>query len=96
MTIGTIESAIYIFRFIEGDILTQKKAIACSLLRTDARHSLTQEIFALDNVYVICGGFNGVIDFFIIKGKLNFSEEPILEYQRSDLPKLPSKCKLSK
>lgn len=93
MTIGTLDSALYVFRFIESDILTQKEPIACTLARTDARNALTHEIIALTNVYVICGGSNGAIDFFLIKDESDFSVAPILVYQRPDFLELPSKRK---
>ncbi|GAA5798691.1 hypothetical protein HPULCUR_004096 [Helicostylum pulchrum] len=101
LTIGTLDSAIYVIRFTFADILKEKdnQALACALIRTDARNAITQEIVVLNqqskspaNVLLLCGGSNGVIDFFLIKGDSNIEKEPVLEYQRHDLIKLPSKC----
>lgn len=104
MTIGTLDSAIYVIRFTFADILKEKEdnqALACALIRTDARNAITQEIVVLNqqsnspaNVLLLCGGSNGVIDFFLMKGDSNIEKEPVLEYQRHDLIKLPSKCKV--
>lgn len=95
MTIGTMDSALYVSRFIASDILTQKEPLACTLARTDARNALTQEILVRANsMYVICGGSNGAMDFFLIKDDPDFSAPLILEYQRPDFLDLPSKCKL--
>ncbi|GAA5808442.1 hypothetical protein MFLAVUS_001833 [Mucor flavus] len=101
LTIGTLDSAIYVIRFTFADILKEKEdnqALACALIRTDARNAITQEIVVLNqqsnspaNVLLLCGGSNGVIDFFLMKGDSNIEKEPVLEYQRHDLIKLPSK-----
>lgn len=94
MTIGTLDSALYVFRFLANNILTQKKTIPCTLARTDARNALTQEILVqADTKYVICGGSNGAMDFFLIKDDPDFSVAPVLEYKRPDFLDFPSKCK---
>ncbi|KAG2213362.1 hypothetical protein INT47_009035 [Mucor saturninus] len=49
MTIGTLDSALYVFRFIDSQILTQKETIACTLARTDARTALTQKVLVQAN-----------------------------------------------
>ncbi|KAG2230223.1 hypothetical protein INT48_002093, partial [Thamnidium elegans] len=95
-----VNSAIYVIRLTFADILQEKdsQTLACTLIRTDARNAITQEIVVLNqrskspaNVLLLCGGTNGVLDFFLIKGDSNVENEPILEYQRHDLIKLPSK-----
>jgi hypothetical protein len=116
MTIGTLDSAIYVVRFISSDILVDvdeeideskdkekkivTKVLSCGLARTDARNAITQEIIvlnnqskALANLYVICAGSNGIMDFFLLKGDADINTEPVLEYQRHDVIELPSNCK---
>lgn len=77
------------------------KVLTCGLARTDARNAITQEIIVLNNqsktpanVYIICGGFNGIMDFFLLRGNANIYSEIVLEYQRHDLLDLPSKSKM--
>lgn len=74
------------------------RPIPCALIRTDAKNALSQEFIVLDNrdVYLVCGGFNGAIDFFLIKNSTDVSleEEPELQYVRHQLIKLPTNRKL--
>ncbi|KAI7904256.1 uncharacterized protein BX663DRAFT_504435 [Cokeromyces recurvatus] len=95
-TIGTKDSAIYVFRFTMDMILSNESCLACALLRTDAKNALTQHVIVHHNqskspanVYVVCGGFNGIIDFFLLQGG-PIQDEPKLEFNRHQLGKLPS------
>jgi hypothetical protein len=78
--------------------LKKNTPIPCALTRTDAKNALSQEFIVLDNqgVYLACGGFNGIIDFFLIKtdGCSLLEQEPELKYVRHQLIKLPTNCKL--
>jgi hypothetical protein len=112
MTIGTMDSALYVARFTSSDIIKKKeeelekvavktKILTCGLARTDARNAITQEIIVLNSqsktpacVYIICAGYNGIMDFFLLKDDADIVNEVILEYQRHVLVELPSNCKI--
>lgn len=104
VTIGTLDSAIYVFR-ITGDTRLFEKQVNeahtfnFTLLRTDARNAITQQILELEhesksppNVYLICGGFNGVLDFFLLKSNSIEDLEPDLQFIRHGIDKLPTNC----
>lgn len=102
MTIGTLDSAVYVARFTFNDIMD--KSLGCALIRTDGRNAITQEVIGLtqqqstkspDDLLLLSGGFNGALDFFLIKGDTNILNIPVLEYQRHYLLELPSKCKIA-
>lgn len=116
LTVGTLDSAIYVSRFFMSDMLsigeveqeqaeteeeeTNKdiKPLSCTLLRTDARSAITQQIVTLHNqsktpadIYLVCGGSNGVLDFFLMQSDADITVEPKLQFQRHEYVKLPSK-----
>lgn len=75
------------------------KPFACTLLRTDARSALTQEIVPLYtqsktpvDIYIVCGGSNGVLDFFLMQNEADTTAKPKIQFQRHEFVKLPSKC----
>lgn len=75
------------------------KPLACTLLRTDARGAITQQIVPLHNqsktpadIYLVCGGSNGVLDFFLMHSDTDITVESKLQFQRHEYVKLPSKC----
>ncbi|KAG1457533.1 hypothetical protein G6F46_007208 [Rhizopus delemar] len=83
LTIGTLDSALYVIRVNSTTLLESEWP--CILARTDARSALTQSVLVTNNtVYVIVGGSNGVLDIFLLKqGKR-------LEFCRHQLLQLPS------
>ncbi|KAI8647670.1 hypothetical protein BD408DRAFT_439112 [Parasitella parasitica] len=96
VTLGTLDSAIYVFR-ITAEMMTEKQPLACALLRSDARNSITQQLIVLDtqskspaDVYMMCGGSNGIIDFFLVKADCKVENEPIIDFVSHQLGKLPS------
>ncbi|CAO0790503.1 unnamed protein product [Mucor circinelloides] len=75
----------------------EKQTLACALLRTDARNSITQQLIVLDtqskspaDVYILCGGSNGIIDMFLMKADSKIEDEPIVEFKKHQLLELPS------
>lgn len=77
----------------------EKQALTCALLRTDARNAITQQLIVLDtrskspaDVYILCGGSNGIIDIFLMKADSTIENEPKVEFKRHQLLKLPSNC----
>ncbi|KAL9539876.1 hypothetical protein MBANPS3_010010 [Mucor bainieri] len=96
VTIGTLDSAIYVFR-TTAKMTLEKQALTCALLRTDARNAITQQLIVLDtrskspaDVYILCGGSNGIIDIFLMKADSTIENEPEVEFKRHQLLKLPS------
>ncbi|KAK4517602.1 uncharacterized protein ATC70_000942 [Mucor velutinosus] len=96
VTIGTLDSAVYVFR-TTAEMTLEKQALTCALLRTDARNAITQQLIVLDtqskspaDVYILCGGSNGIIDIFLMKGDSKIENEPEVEFRRHHLLKLPS------
>ncbi|EIE86579.1 hypothetical protein RO3G_11290 [Rhizopus delemar RA 99-880] len=66
LTIGTLDSALYVIRVNSTTLLESEWP--CILARTDARSALTQSVLVTNNtVYVIVGGSNGVLDIFLLK-----------------------------
>lgn len=100
MTIGTLDSAIYVFKLTAGMVL-EKQTLACTLLRTDAKNSITQQLVVCGktlsesppDIYIVSGGSNGIMDFFFMKADSEVEKEPILKFVSHQLIKLPSKCK---
>ncbi|CEP13119.1 hypothetical protein [Parasitella parasitica] len=99
ITIGTLDSAIYVFR-LTAKMMIEKQPLTCTLLRSDARNSITQQLITLGtqskspaDFYIMCGGSNGVIDFFLVKADSKIENEPIIEFVAHQLGKLPSNCK---
>ncbi|KAG1140011.1 hypothetical protein G6F37_009650 [Rhizopus arrhizus] len=83
LTIGTLDSALYVIRLNSTTLLESEWP--CILARTDAKSALTQSVFVTNNtVYVIVGGSNGVLDIFLLK------QDKTLEFCRHQLLQLPS------
>ncbi len=108
MTIGTLDSALYVVRFTRSDFIldkedkkkTEAQLFACTLLRTDARNAITQEIIVLNSqsktppdIFIVSAGSNGTLDFFLLEGDSDITAKPKLQFQRHEFIELPSKRK---
>ncbi|KAI8971070.1 hypothetical protein BDB01DRAFT_855006 [Pilobolus umbonatus] len=82
-------------------IVGPSEIIPCALARTDAKCALIKDMMVLNNsqsqssnnVCLVVGGLNGVLDFFLCKGPMQ--GEPILEFRRQNIPRLPSKLPIT-